>query len=115
LFPRQPESISATNFAESVTELQKSVSKFGSIIHGSALDKDVYGLTQANGGKFICGLDLESDQAFIEAGLNTQENGLSAILEIQGGDNMPAGNIFVYACYDTSISLLANGNVVALR
>jgi hypothetical protein len=115
LFPRQPVSISASNFAESVTELQKSVSKFGSIIHGSALDKDVYGLTQAQGGKFICGLDLESDQAFIEAGLNTQENGLSAILEIQGGDNMPAGNIFVYACYDTSISLLANGNVVALR
>jgi hypothetical protein len=115
LFPRQPVRISASNFAESVTELQKSISKFGSIIHGSSLDKDCYGLTQANGGKFIAGLDLESDQAFIEAGLNTQENGLSAILEIQGGNNMPAGNIFVYACYDTSISLLANGNVVALR
>jgi hypothetical protein len=118
LFPRQPVPIdvraASQNFAESMTELQKSISKFGSVIHGSVLSKDNYGLTANGGGKFIAGLDLESDQGFIEAGLNTQENGLSAILEITM-PAQPAGNIFVYAMFDTSISLLSNGNLVATR
>ena len=123
LFPRQPVSVSnyvaggvpTQNMAEAMTELQKSISKFGSIVHGSVLSKDNYAIDASAGGKFICGLDLESDQSFIEAGLNTQENGLSAILEINGMDACPAGNIYVFAMYDCSISLLANGNLVATR
>lgn len=113
-FPASAVKVSNSSPAEVVTELLKSVSKLNDMRLGTYLSKDNFFLTQAQGGLAIYGIDLEGLQnEYMESGLNTAQNSLATFLEISGLGAHPAGMAYVFACYDSSYSILANGNCVA--
>jgi hypothetical protein len=115
-YPAQAIQMSATEVAEPVTELLKSVSKLNDMRLGSYLSKDNFNLTQAFGGLSVYGLDFEALQEnFAESGLDTSTNSLQTYLEIQCAAPPSAGNCYVFAFYDCAYSITQNGMVMMTK
>ena len=105
------------NLAEAAIELGKSVSKLNDIRHGSILNSKNFVLSAAQGGMSVYGIDLEASAvSFLENGLNTADNGLSTYLEISSLTSTPsAGVVQIYALFDNTISVMANGNLLLTK
>lgn len=109
-------STTTNNYAEAGIELYKSVSKLADVRHGSVLNRQNFGLTKANGGVAIFGIDLEASAvSYLESGINTADNSLTCYLEIVSITGVTAGNVQIFALMDNTISVLSNGNLVATR
>jgi hypothetical protein len=101
---------------EAVIELEKSVSKLTDIRHGSVLSATNFALPQVRGGTAIFGIDLEASAiSFLENGINTADNALSCYLEISNLTGLVAGNVQIYALFDNTISVMANGNLLVTK
>ena len=117
-FPASPVQFSATNPAESVVELYKGFSRLNDIQVGPYLSKDNFYLSQAFGGLSVYAIDLEAlgFGDFLEAGLDTTQGAPQTYLEITLSANTPsAGTAYVYAMYDSTLSILANQNMTMSR
>jgi hypothetical protein len=123
VYPQQPVRAGGTNTrnrnGELIMELLKSVSKLSDIRLGTKIDKDNYGLTQAQGGTGVYGLDLESSQAqaFLKSGLNNSSSAEQLYLNISlgaGGAGVDS-TLFIFACYDSDIVIMANRDVISER
>jgi hypothetical protein len=114
LFPASAVQMSSTDAAQGVCELLKSVAKLGDLRLGSYLSKDNYNLSQANGGLFVLGIDLESLEENMnqESGLDTSSQALPVYLELTNAAPATAGVCYIYALYDSTLSVLANGNMI---
>lgn len=103
---------------EIVMELLKSVSKLSDIRLGTKIDKDNFGLIQSQGGVACYGIDLESSSAqeFIKSGLNNNSSAetLYLNLTLAGGPTVDS-TIYIYACYDSDVAVLANRDVIVDR
>jgi hypothetical protein len=115
-FGRTAAATNGINFAEAVIELGKSVSKLNDIRHGSILNRKNFAASAANGGQSIFGIDLEASAvSFLENGINTADNALSCYLEINGLSGLVAGDVQIYALFDNTISVMANGNLLVTK
>ena len=100
------------NIAEPYVELLKSFAKLNDIRLGNVITPENFVGTQLTGGMFMLGLDLESDAtAFLESGVDTATNSLNMYLQITQCP-ATAGNVYVYAMFDNTLTVLANGNLV---
>lgn len=118
-YPAQNVLLSTLNIADSVAELEKSVSKLSDIRHGSVMNADNFVLSAAGGGTSLFGIDLEaSATSFLENGINTADNSLTMYLNINGLHAIPndvAHNVHIFAMFDNTISILPNGNLVMTK
>jgi hypothetical protein len=116
-FPAQQVQYSSTNLAEAVIELEKSVSKLNDVRHGSLFNSRNFVLSAANGGVSMFGIDLESSPvSYLESGVNTADNALSTYLEINNITGLTAGgNVQIFALFDNTLSIMANGNIVLTK
>ena len=118
----------AGGLAEAVMELEKSVSKLSDIRHGSVFNRENFVLPEVSGGTALFGIDLEASAiSYMENGVNTADNSLTMYLELsnltfttQAGVVTPtlqgtAGNVYVWALFDNTLSILPNGNIVATK
>jgi hypothetical protein len=117
LFPQKPVSNQMwSNQAESMLELTRAFNNTTDVRHGSAVSYSNYTLPYNQGGLWHTCVDFEGSQGqeFIESGMDTQ-NGNLIYLEINGISPAVAGNVQIFACYDASVSILANGDLVMTR
>lgn len=115
-FPAQQVQYSSTNLAEAVIELEKSVSKLNDVRHGSLFNSRNFVLSAANGGVSMFGIDLESSPvSYLESGVNTADNALSTYLEINNLSGLTAGNVQIFALFDNTLSIMANGNIILTK
>lgn len=115
-FPAQQITYGQTNLTEAVIELGKSVSKLNDIRHGSILNRRNFITSAAEGGQSVFGIDLEASAvSFLENGINTADNALSCYLEISNLTGLVAGNVQIYALFDNTISVMANGNLLVTK
>ena len=117
-FPAAPVNQSFTNPAESIVELYKGFSRLNDIQVGPYLSKDNYYLSQAFGGLSVYAIDLEAlgFGDFLEAGIDTTQGAPQSYLEITLSTNTPsAGTAYVYAMYDSTLSILSNQNMTMSR
>lgn len=118
-YPAQNVLLSTLNIADSIAELEKSVSKLSDIRHGSVMNADNFVLSASAGGTSLFGIDLEaSATSFLENGINTADNSLTMYLNINGLDAIPntvAHNVHIFAMFDNTISILPNGNLVMTK
>jgi hypothetical protein len=116
-FPAQQIAYSSTNLAEAVIELEKSVSKLNDVRHGSIFNSRNFVLSAANGGVSMFGIDLEASAvSYLESGINTADNALSVYLEINNITGLTVGgNVQIFALFDNTLSIMANGNIVLTK
>jgi hypothetical protein len=120
-YPAQQIQFTQTNLTEAVIELEKSVSKLNDVRHGSVLNSRNFVLPASAGGVSMFGIDLESSPlSYLESGINTADNALSVYLEISNlggaGSGLTAGgNVQIFALFDNTISVMANGNLISTK
>jgi hypothetical protein len=121
-YPSQPVVVSASNYAEVMTETLKSICALYDVRIGSILNNKNIALTQAAGGLQVYGMDFEGSNAlsFMEAGLDNQSNNLPIYLILTvdttaGSGAVDSGSVNIWAMFDDSLSLLSNGNILATR
>jgi hypothetical protein len=118
MFPASPVQFSSSNPAESIVELMKGFSRLNDIQIGPYLSKDNFFLSQFNGGLQVFAIDLEAlgFGEFLEAGLDTITGAPSCFLDLTLASNTTsAGTAYVFAMYDSTISLLSNGNMTMTK
>lgn len=109
-FPLQP----INSPENALYETLKSVNKLSDVRNTCIVDNYNWRQSGANGGVFVLGIDLESSPlSFMENGVDNQETGQQMYLNLICSNALPASNLYIYAMFDSTLTILPNKDVVA--